>query len=352
MQYKISYEPLYDNECIYLLRNIINNKSVQSELERILKDRGGAVSRQALDLWFSSALALEEYVKNNLSFDQSTAQFLFTNRDGFNFIPASIFFFYDQFINKGVGNKILAILIYAMDEKFAKFDWELNPPAKDKDFFDLIDENITDDAVKLDIFRLYHNFDFYHKCVSTLIEQVTALIKQKLANFTNEIKHCMDYVSQQMEENSEKFLREKLHLVIDNQAVYHLHPSVYRIDRYQLIGSALIDHCILFGTHFFDIANLSSKDRIDHETIMFFLKCIADNTKMSIIKLLNGGPMYASELSETLQLSGSTISHHMSALTKLDMVFMQKENVKVFYILNQERIESLWETVRSTLLAK
>ena len=256
MLYRIFYEPIYYNESIYLLRNIINNKSVHDELERILQDRSSVVSRRELDLWFSNALALEEHVKNNLSFDlpgfeetgRSTAEFLFTNREGFNFIPASTFFFYDQFVDRGVDNKILAILIYAMDERFVKSNWELSPPAvvNDKDFFDLIDENLVEDAIKLDIFRLYHNFGLYGEYVSKLVGRVTELIKEKMPDFTDEIKNCMDYVSKQMKENSEKFLRKELHLVIDNESVYHMHPSIYRIDRYQLIGSTLIDHRILF----------------------------------------------------------------------------------------------------------
>ena len=359
MRYEISYKPFYYYEAFMIVQSIINNQSVKDHLEEIGK-KHGSIIRAELEPLFIDAIALENYIKNNLCFNllgyenngMETAKFLFELRGRLEEAPAIVFIRFEQLLKHcGIDNKRLAILAYVMEDRFFNENWDINPPilGDDKALFDILDAELTDPVEKFDIIKLCHNFDVYYDYVTKLIEQVIPLYKEKVSIFSESITACMNAIESQLNESSTRFFKDKLRLTINDELFYTLCPSAY------FIGACMItttrwDVHIIFGVHFFEMRNLlANRVECEIESIQDFLKCIADNTKLSIIQMLKSGPMYGSQLAEKLSLTTATISHHMSTMLKLHLVYVEKKNNRVYFDLDQERLKQMLDNVQNFL---
>lgn len=74
------------------------------------------------------------------------------------------------------------------------------------------------------------------------------------------------------------------------------------------------------------------------------LKALADPTRRSILNLLKKGSMTAGEIGENFEMTGATISHHLSQLKKADLIHERKEKNYIYYSLNASVLEEvlLW----------
>lgn len=70
----------------------------------------------------------------------------------------------------------------------------------------------------------------------------------------------------------------------------------------------------------------------DEEVIRLF-KCLADRTRLQILKSLANEDMYVERLSERLNLSASTISFHLKKLTEIGAVTSYKNQYYMMYSL-------------------
>ena len=69
-------------------------------------------------------------------------------------------------------------------------------------------------------------------------------------------------------------------------------------------------------------------------------KCLADNSRLQILKSLAREDLYVERLSERLGLSASTVSFHLKKLTEAGAVTAHKSQYYTIYALNR----SLFET--------
>ena len=68
------------------------------------------------------------------------------------------------------------------------------------------------------------------------------------------------------------------------------------------------------------------------EAILLF-KCLADATRLELIRALSDGPKYVELLSERLERSPSTISFHLKKLEEAEIVSSHKEQYYTMYSL-------------------
>jgi ArsR family transcriptional regulator len=69
------------------------------------------------------------------------------------------------------------------------------------------------------------------------------------------------------------------------------------------------------------------------------LKLLSEESKLRIMLLLaKDGPCTVTEISETLQITQPTVSHHLSLLRNADVVVTKREGKNIFYDIN----EPLW----------
>ncbi|WP_433750863.1 ArsR/SmtB family transcription factor [Falsibacillus pallidus] len=79
------------------------------------------------------------------------------------------------------------------------------------------------------------------------------------------------------------------------------------------------------------------------EKLINALKVIGDDKRLKLMKLLSKSPFYGYELAKKLNLSNSTVSHHLSLLTSYDIVSSKRMENKVYFELNKERVEELFK---------
>ena len=70
-------------------------------------------------------------------------------------------------------------------------------------------------------------------------------------------------------------------------------------------------------------------------------KALGNPVRREILMLLRNGRMAAGEIGEHFDMTGATISHHLSQLKKADLVFEIKEKNFVYYELNATVFEEL-----------
>ena len=73
-------------------------------------------------------------------------------------------------------------------------------------------------------------------------------------------------------------------------------------------------------------------------------KALADPIRRDILTLLKKGSLSAGEIGSHFDMTGATISYHLSILKKADLVFENKQKNFIYYELNTSVVEEvmLW----------
>lgn len=77
----------------------------------------------------------------------------------------------------------------------------------------------------------------------------------------------------------------------------------------------------------------------ENQAIKVF-KCLADKSRLLILKSLAKEPMYVERLAERLELTPSTISFHLKKLEDADLVQSKKEQYYMIYSINKKMLQS------------
>jgi ArsR family transcriptional regulator len=94
----------------------------------------------------------------------------------------------------------------------------------------------------------------------------------------------------------------------------------------------------------------ASLDRGQAEQLSSLLKAVADPTRLQLIAYINASTKSEScvcDLTEALDLSQPTISHHLRILTEAGLISREKRGTWVWYSVNQERWDELSNLFRS-----
>ena len=78
-------------------------------------------------------------------------------------------------------------------------------------------------------------------------------------------------------------------------------------------------------------------------------KALSDPTRRGILNLLKQGPLSAGEIAEHFDMTGATVSHHLSVLKDAELVFDQREGKYIYYILNLSVFEETMSWLQSFL---
>ena len=73
-------------------------------------------------------------------------------------------------------------------------------------------------------------------------------------------------------------------------------------------------------------------------------KALSDPIRREILVLLKKGRMSAGDIGRHFDMTGATISYHLSILKKAELIFEQKEKNFIYYELNTSVVEEvmLW----------
>ncbi len=77
------------------------------------------------------------------------------------------------------------------------------------------------------------------------------------------------------------------------------------------------------------------------------MKALSDPSRRRILELLKKGPMSAGRLGEHFDMTGATLSHHLSILKKAGLVMDNKKGTFIYYEINTSVMEDLLSWVVS-----
>ncbi len=77
------------------------------------------------------------------------------------------------------------------------------------------------------------------------------------------------------------------------------------------------------------------------------IKALSDPTRRRILELLKKGPMSAGELGKEFDMTGATMSHHLTILKKAGLVQDNKKGTFIYYEINTSVMEDLLSWVVS-----
>ena len=70
-------------------------------------------------------------------------------------------------------------------------------------------------------------------------------------------------------------------------------------------------------------------------------KALSDPVRREILNLLINGRLSAGEIGSHFDMTGATISYHLSILKKADLVFERREKNFIYYQLNTSVVEEI-----------
>lgn len=70
-------------------------------------------------------------------------------------------------------------------------------------------------------------------------------------------------------------------------------------------------------------------------------KALSDPTRRQIIELLRNGKLTAGEIVDKFQITGASISHHLSILKNAGLVTDDKQGKYIYYELNLSVVEEI-----------
>jgi len=81
------------------------------------------------------------------------------------------------------------------------------------------------------------------------------------------------------------------------------------------------------------------------ELLVRFGRALADPTRLRILGLLAGRPMYGQELAEVLHVKPPTISHHLGELKAAGLVRARREHAYYYYELDEDGLQRIAESL-------
>lgn len=76
----------------------------------------------------------------------------------------------------------------------------------------------------------------------------------------------------------------------------------------------------------------------DRTYLLHMLKALADESRLTLLNLLNEGELTVGELAERVELSEPTVSHHLSKLRETGFVNLRMAGNQRFYRINTSRL--------------
>lgn len=81
------------------------------------------------------------------------------------------------------------------------------------------------------------------------------------------------------------------------------------------------------------------------DRIVHFHKTIGDKTRIRIISLLKSSPLHGQAIAGKLGLKPPTISHHLTKLKEIDVVYQRRDKNTIYFYLNKDKLERMAQEI-------
>lgn len=186
---------------------------------------------------------------------------------------------------------------------------------------------IDPEQMKKDLIEL---LSWYYKNIYVFeVEKVMDVVSKYEKNLEKKIKkYGYDYLKLLTNEDYAKN-KEKIFLAV---SYYYEFASLSS-------GNSELDANIyMFGFRYEEVF-IKNKHALLSNVQMF--KALGDETRLNMVKLLSQRPWYGKEIAKKLNLSNSTVSHHLSLLTLNGFVTTEKVDNRTYYSLNIDNMKEI-----------
>ncbi|WP_053985854.1 ArsR/SmtB family transcription factor [Niameybacter massiliensis] len=196
------------------------------------------------------------------------------------------------------------------------------------------------DLEKYHITLVYYQYDTLLTELYQVLQETAQLIAPLLEEAKPLVNTFVTALDATLKQQGIDYFKNALNIALPPDSNMIIYPSLSAYNSLTLenfLGAGAYDH-LVFGIHIsrlIEIRNAYVKQEMD---LTPFLKAIADSSKLDILRYLKEERLYASQLAERLGISNATVSHHVSTLLSLELISCEKEQNKVYFILNQTKI--------------
>ncbi|MFW6016450.1 MAG: ArsR/SmtB family transcription factor [bacterium] len=106
----------------------------------------------------------------------------------------------------------------------------------------------------------------------------------------------------------------------ENFGMFNTYDRVF-VYGYKYFASVENEHAILAGKQLF--------------------KALSDETRLNILRLLSKRPWYGNEIAEKLNISNSTVTHHMATLILNNLVSSYRQEYRIYFKLDPKKIKDI-----------
>jgi predicted transcriptional regulator len=80
-------------------------------------------------------------------------------------------------------------------------------------------------------------------------------------------------------------------------------------------------------------------ENTNHDQLLDMLKALADDSRLSLLRMLNEREHTVGELAERIELTEPTVSHHLARLREVGLVTLRMAGNQRFYRINRSELE-------------
>lgn len=313
------------------IQGIYSGETVAAWIGDVLGRYGDGIDTEAFLDNCEGLVGLEREVAAAIDLTDERAELLYRKREHMN-PPDGAFYHLRLAREYGVEPYKGRLILNGVDQSFEDDTHEVENEA---DFLRHVEAMNADMLDKLDLMRLYLDFDAYAEFSARNAAAAEAVVRRRLPDFARRLRETVAELRSDMPD-----MLEKMGLTIDDGEEYAVYPSLLSPSG---VGITVIrsdysvsDICV--GVGLGRTVAILDDARARQDIPPDFLKILADPTKMSILRKLNERRCYSAELAEALGLSTATISHHMAAMAGKSFVTIEKEGNRVYYSLRKDTI--------------
>ncbi|NLC66444.1 MAG: winged helix-turn-helix transcriptional regulator, partial [Clostridium sp.] len=94
---------------------------------------------------------------------------------------------------------------------------------------------------------------------------------------------------------------------------------------------------ILYGVFLDLFKQIEKEDSISVDSIEDQMNALGDSKRLKIFSLLLDKEYYLKELADSLDLTSSTVSHHMDILSSAGLLKLRSKGKRIYYSINPEQ---------------
>ncbi|MHC1747844.1 MAG: ArsR/SmtB family transcription factor [Cellulosilyticaceae bacterium] len=332
-------------ESISLLQHIANNTSPLGLKDELRQKYG--IPFDTLNPIFDSIIAIYDTLQKQLLSHQDTVQKYFK------------YFSLDNNSNLFLGNIFSDLFLKdTFTDDFKNFK-NLDDTEKEKqifecfsvlsndfythlacpyDLFELLEKLAYPSHVKYEYIRLFYTFEASYEEISNLMLYTSRLIVPYQEDFTLLFDRYLCQLFDEIKIGGAQTIKKYFPLDLSTDDCYQVYPNFFASNSITVMQIGTDLNYIFIGFTALKTLTFTKNYNCTQSQLLSFLKIVSDKSKLEILKLLRHNKLYATELADKLEITGATISHHMSALANMGLITIEKTNNKVYYSLNLEKI--------------